>query len=46
LIIQDIIVLAQKKRITYTKILQLLLEREEPNNNWTKKNLQEKKKLI
>jgi hypothetical protein len=36
---------AQKGRIVYTKTLQLLLERKEPNNNWTKEDLQEKKNL-
>jgi hypothetical protein len=45
LIIQDVIILAQKGRIIYTKILQLLLEREEPNNDWTKEDLQEKEEL-
>jgi hypothetical protein len=33
LIIQGIIVPAQKGRIVYTKILQLLLEKKEPNND-------------
>jgi hypothetical protein len=33
LIVQGVMVPAQKERIVYTKTLQLLLEREEPNND-------------